>query len=263
VGEDWGAGPVAHAHRDRADSATESLIGVMVQLCDVQGRRGFYRRYPGVAALVSGGQIPTLNTVLVHDERAEADTVAALIDRVAATGLPYSVQTRPMVAEPVRAMLAGRGLAVRIELPFMLWHGTDPPEVPPSPLEVYRIHSGRMAEHVGIAAQGFGVPPEIFGAVMTDDALDLPAIRCYVGEVAGSLVTTGIGALVGEWVGLFNIATPEAHRRRGYGAALTARIIEDAVAVGTHNAYLQSTEVGLSVYERLGFTTVEAWAVWA
>jgi N-acetylglutamate synthase len=253
---------VTHAHREQADSAVESLIGAMVQLCDAQGGRAFYRRYPGAAALVSGGQMPTLNTVLVHDEMVDADTVAALIDRVAETGLPYSVQTRPMVADPIRAMLTARRLAVRAEVPFMLWHGTEAPVVPPSPLEVYRIHSGRMAEHVDIAARAFGVPADIFGAVMTDDALDLAAVRCYVGQVAGSLVTTGIGTLVGDWVGVFNIATLEAHRRRGYGSAVTARIIEDAVAVGAHHAYLQSTPAGLGVYRRLGFTTVEAWAVW-
>jgi N-acetylglutamate synthase-like GNAT family acetyltransferase len=240
----------------------ESLIGVMAQLCDVQGRRGFYRRYPGAAALVSGGRMPTLNTVLVHDELVGVDTVAALIDRVADTGLPYNVQTRPMVSEAVRGWLSGRGFAVRTTVPFMVWHGTDAPEVPPSPLEVYRIDSGRMAEHVDIAAAGFGVPTDILGAVMTDDVLDLPAIRCYIGTMAGAPVTTGIGALVGEWVGVFNVATPAAHRRHGYGSAVTARILEDAVAVGAHNAYLQSTPGGLGVYQRLGFTTAEQWAVW-
>src|SRR5262249_19160338 len=98
--------------------------------------------------------------------------------------------------------------------------------------------------------------------VMTDDVLDLPAVRCYIGEVDGVAVTTGLAGLHGGWMGVFDIATPESYRRRGYGAAVTARIVEDALAIGTDQAYLQSSESGRGASGRLGFSTAETWSVW-
>jgi GNAT superfamily N-acetyltransferase len=154
------------------------------------------------------------------------------------------------------------GMAVRMELSLMLRQDPLPPDIPPSPLDVRRIRHGRAGEHVEIAAAGLGLPPDVFAEVMTDDVLDLPSVRCYLGTVGDAAVCTGLGAVHAGWLGVFNVATPEAHRRRGYAAAMTARIIEDALAVGTTRAYLQAGDPELGVYQRLGFSTVETWSVW-
>jgi predicted GNAT family acetyltransferase len=60
----------------------------------------------------------------------------------------------------------------------------------------------------------------------------------------------------------FNIATPPADRRRGYGAAVTARAVTDGLAAGARWSWLQSSVAGYPVYERLGFRTVESWQSW-
>jgi hypothetical protein len=49
-------------------------------------------------------------------------------------------------------------------------------------------------------------------------------------------------------------------RRRGYGAALTARAVLDVIAAGARRALLMSSEMGLTTYERLGFQTLEVWS---
>ena len=65
-----------------------------------------------------------------------------------------------------------------------------------------------------------------------------------------------------DGVGIFNIATPPGSRRRGYGAAMTARVIADGLSDGGRWAWLQSSPAGYSIYERLGFRTLESWQSW-
>jgi N-acetylglutamate synthase len=65
-----------------------------------------------------------------------------------------------------------------------------------------------------------------------------------------------------DHVGVFNVATPSRHRRRGYGAAVTARVVADGVAAGASWAWLQSSPSGYAIYERLGFRTLERWLTW-
>jgi hypothetical protein len=43
---------------------------------------------------------------------------------------------------------------------------------------------------------------------------------------------------------------------------VTAHAIVAARAAGARGAYLQSSPMGLPVYERLGFVTVERWRQW-
>jgi GNAT superfamily N-acetyltransferase len=116
--------------------------------------------------------------------------------------------------------------------------------------------------HAQAAAAGFEMPVEPLLSLMTPAYLELPGVRCYLGEVDGQPVTTGLGVTLGFYVGISDIATLPAHRRRGYGAAVTARAVADGLAAGATWAWLQSSELGYPVYERLGFRTAEVWSCW-
>jgi predicted GNAT family acetyltransferase len=65
-----------------------------------------------------------------------------------------------------------------------------------------------------------------------------------------------------DHVGVFNVAVAPDHRRRGYGAALSARTVLDGLATGARRALLMSSEMGLSVYQQLGFREIERWSYW-
>ena len=58
------------------------------------------------------------------------------------------------------------------------------------------------------------------------------------------------------------LATPADHRRHGYGAAITAHVVEDGFANSASWAWLQSSPSGYAVYEALGFRTLERWLTW-
>ena len=72
----------------------------------------------------------------------------------------------------------------------------------------------------------------------------------------GEPVSTAIGFVVGETVGIFNVATPPNQRRQGYRAALTERAIRDGFDQGADLAWLQSSHLGEPVYRHIGFRTV-------
>jgi alkanesulfonate monooxygenase SsuD/methylene tetrahydromethanopterin reductase-like flavin-dependent oxidoreductase (luciferase family) len=99
--------------------------------------------------------------------------------------------------------------------------------------------------------------PEAWLQSIMGDALPAQSeIALYVGYADDRPVTTGLGVRTGPTIGAYNIATVEAARRRGYGAAMTMRIVDDGAAEGCDVAILQASDVGRPIYERLGFRTV-------
>jgi len=129
-------------------------------------------------------------------------------------------------------------------------------------LKIRQLHPDEAPLHVQVAAAGFETPQEPFRQMITPSMLGLPGVRCYLGEVNGHPVTTGIGVTLGAFVGIFNVATPPAHRRSGYGAVVTARAVTDGLAAGANWSWLQSSPSGYMVYQRLGFRTIESWHTW-
>ena len=78
------------------------------------------------------------------------------------------------------------------------------------------------------------------------EVLAAPGLTAYVGRVDGEPCCAGLGSVDRGHVGVFNIATPPAHRRRGFGRAVTARVVADGVRAGAHTAYLQASPMGYS-----------------
>jgi ribosomal protein S18 acetylase RimI-like enzyme len=75
----------------------------------------------------------------------------------------------------------------------------------------------------------------------------------YVGYLGGQPVATAELTVGGGVVGLYNISTLEAYRRRGIGTALTLRPLLDARDSGFRTGVLQAAAAGVGVYARLGF----------
>ena len=69
-------------------------------------------------------------------------------------------------------------------------------------------------------------------------------------------MSTGLGIRSGRTIGVYNIATIESARGRGYGAAITRQVVADGIAAGCDVAILQASDMGYPVYERMGFRTV-------
>ena len=225
---------------------------------------GWARAEPGAIAMVTGVGIPTLNGVWVASPDARADDVADLLDQVAATGLPHCLQARPGVAARLQDQATARGMEPEEHIPLMVLE--DPRDLARNAatdaLLIRELPPVEAPEHARLAAAGFEAPAELFLQLMRPSVLAAPGVRCYLGEVDGEPVTTAVGLTLGSCVGIFNVATPPAYRRRGYGAAVTARAVADGVIAGANWAWLQSSRAGYQVYNRLGFRTTEDWQCW-
>jgi ribosomal protein S18 acetylase RimI-like enzyme len=86
------------------------------------------------------------------------------------------------------------------------------------------------------------------------------AVRLVQG---GGPVAVGLGVLDDGWIGLFDIATAESQRRRGYGRAICQQIMDSGRAQGAAQAYLQvvpENAPAIRLYESLGYR--EAYRYW-
>ena len=137
---------------------------------------------------------------------------------------------------------------------------------PPVPavdgLEVEPVRSAAdLEDYRRVLAEGFGEgPPEAAWAAEVFDRLGLGdggRWRHLVGRREGTPVAT-VTLLVHphEVAGVYFVCTTPPARRRGIGAAVTARALAEARDLGCGAAVLGSSPLGHGVYRRLGFEEV-------
>jgi GNAT superfamily N-acetyltransferase len=137
----------------------------------------------------------------------------------------------------------------------MLLAGPVSPPHDAARIAIREAHSpGELREALTACAAGFGAPPEAFEPLYSPAVAAHPGVRIYLGDVDGHPVTTGVGFLAGGGVGVYSVATLPNHRRRGYGGEIVRRIVLDGFQGGARSAYLLASELGVGVYERVGFT---------
>jgi ribosomal protein S18 acetylase RimI-like enzyme len=85
--------------------------------------------------------------------------------------------------------------------------------------------------------------------LLTEDA----PLWLYIGYLGETPVATSELTVGGGVVGLYNICTLMAYRRRGIGYAMTLQPLLEAQSVGFHTAILQASDEGSSVYQKIGF----------
>ena len=205
--------------------------------------------------------IAQFNGVWPLDDRS-APALSAALAELDALGLPSSVQVRRGRTPAFEAEARRLGFGNELELPGMAARSGDLPSAEASGLAVSRVSGGRdLDDALETAAAGFGAPASAMAPLYTPDVLALDGFSLYLGRADGAPVSTSVGVDVDDTVGIFNVATPAEHRGRGYGAALTAMAAREGFGKGAGLAWLQSSAMGHSVYERLGFHDLETYVL--
>lgn len=75
-------------------------------------------------------------------------------------------------------------------------------------------------------------------------------------------VSTATVYLQDKVAGIFDIATPESWRRRGFGSAMFHKALQVAQQQGAHTCVLQASPDGLHIYQKAGFTQAGHFEVW-
>jgi ribosomal protein S18 acetylase RimI-like enzyme len=235
----------------------------LAQMCDVLEGARFERRLGYAWTTCPSIPVPSFNNVLPEDDAA-ATALEEALSEIAAQGLPPGMLVRRGKTPAWEAEAERLGLMVREEEPGMVVRHAELGDVDVPELEIVQIKTADgLAQALAVAAEGFGVPPELFAPLYDLDFLELDGIAYYLGRVGDTDVTTGIGFTVGDAVGIFSIATPPQHRGRGYGAAVTAQAVRDGFRAGAEFAWLGSSPSGYPVYRRLGFRKVETYVLYA
>jgi GNAT superfamily N-acetyltransferase len=77
--------------------------------------------------------------------------------------------------------------------------------------------------------------------------------RHYLGRIGGTPVATASMFLGAGVAGIYFVFTAEQARRQGIGAAITHAALRDACALGYRTGVLGASDLGYSVYQRMGF----------
>ena len=203
----------------------------------------------------------------VYSARADVSVagVLAAVDEFAAADLPWNVQLRPGYPAALDAELADRGLQQTGDIPFMvLTDATEEQRVAAEARASTRTCTSfaDLDAVLSLLEQGFGMPPELTRNLFPMRLVLMDGGATWVVTDEGEDVSTALAVVEGDSCGIFNVATPEAHRGKGFGSIATAQAVAQAMADGASRAYLQSSPMGRSVYAGLGFTTVELWRQW-
>lgn len=247
----------------RADAAA-SALGWVWESWSAVIEGGWFERRDGLFASVTGVPLAGFNGVWTERNDFDQRAFEELLDYVAASGVPFCVQVRPGCSERAAAAATARGMTMPSREPLMILD--DPSRIEAAQrvegLTIRELDPDEASAHNAIATLGFGISLDLLERMITPAILRTAGTRFYVGEWEGIAVTTGTGVTNGPSVGIFNIATPEEYRGRGFGAAVTARAVSDGLADGAEWSFLQSSQLGFEVYKRLGYSVVELWDCW-
>lgn len=126
----------------------------------------------------------------------------------------------------------------------------------PSDLIIKHVRdAGTLKQWVSTLIRGFGLPDNnegVFFDLFMGLGFDLP-LRNYVGFLNGEPIATAELFLGAGVAGIYGVVTVPEARRQGIGAALTLAPLREARAIGYRIGVLDSSEMGVGVYRRLGF----------
>jgi predicted GNAT family acetyltransferase len=218
-------------------------------------------RRDGVFAMFSGIPWPTLNPVWLERPNPKTADVASLLDEVAARAVPVALGLRPGSDKGLAELAASRGMTAIGEVPLMAVDAVS--EIrSPDEFSIRLLAPDEASLHARLCTAGFGLPDGVAERTVTEDTLKSSAVRCYVGEIAGQSVATGLAITTGAFTGMVNITTDPRYRGRGLGTAITARSVADGLEAGASWCWLQSTPEGYPIYKSYGFQLIESWPVW-
>ncbi len=221
---------------------------------------GYIQHAGGVISIISHSPVALFNQIIVDDDSATGRDMETALAAMSGTGLRFAVSLRSELDRRFVPILEESGMILADSAPAMVMQPIPDHTMPPD-LEI-RSGAGVRDDHIRAAAEGFGFPAEVLESVLVPEMAEQGDVTFYAGYVDDQPVTASLGFTDHRSISVFNVATIEGHRGKGYGAAMTMRAVIDGHDRDCDVAFLQSTEMGYSVYERLGFEAIFKYDVW-
>lgn len=217
---------------------------------------GFVDQVGGVVVAATGSAIAFFNQVLPFAEHVDGAALRAAVAIVRRAGLRGVVHLRDGVDSELLPVVVGLGFSEGESQPAMIL--TDlPRHEMPAGFEVSRVSDRHDFDvHLMTAAANAGASPDLYATWLGAGIIEDPQVRLFVGYAGGTPVATSLSVRTGDVVGVYNVGTAPAVRRRGYGWAMTLAAIVDGAASGCAFVTLQASAMGYPLYAAHGFRTL-------
>lgn len=213
----------------------------------------------GVLVAAPGGSVVWLNIVFVTQPlRDPQEQLARAFARLDERGMPFLVRIRDGLDDTSERAAEAHGLRHTDTIPGMALSPL-PAQAgqPPDGLEITTITNPAMfAPFVDIVAATFDIDPQACRHVLTPRLVDLPEAQWYLGFADGQPVASSALITTDGVAGVHYVGTLESHRRRGFGEAMTRHAVDAGAKGGCRSSTLQASEMGLPIYQRMGFRVV-------
>ena len=188
-------------------------------------------------------------------------TVSTVVARLTAHGKSFLWWVTPASrGRELSSALDGAGLSALRPAPAMAADLASLEPAPPDGLTVRPASDAALVDAMRVLVSAFEMPPSLARGtaelMSTCDPRLATVTVLGAWEPSGCLVGTGTLVEVDGTAGLYNIATLASARGRGVGRAVTRALMHLARERGHRHAVLESSEMGFSLYESLGFRTV-------
>jgi GNAT superfamily N-acetyltransferase len=253
---------------ERAALEHENWIGYLTGVVSCASR-GAVTRAGGVVTILTGLPFDWFNQVLIERSEATPASLLAGVAQARERGNAFVVRLRRGTDDRFISTVIDAGLrpaGQRPTTPGMVSfpiNGDAVAKLAAPGCEIRRVTDAAGIDvHRRVVTAGFGSAPAVAEGTACRRLLDRPECLVFVGYADGEPIASGLGWRTGRTIGVYSIATIPSARRRGYGAAMTARVVADGLAAGCTAAALQASELGRPIYERLGFRTVVSYVAY-
>jgi GNAT superfamily N-acetyltransferase len=242
--------------RDSVADANGNFAATFVRLSDHSSTGGSHT-VGDVTAVSSGFEIPFFNRVFVFTSPAR-DDLAAAVEWMVARGDPFLVTVADTALPATKPLASDFGLESTGDTqPGMVLPSLD--EIPNSDdrVDIESVtDTAGLATFAEISAATFEMPLGIASEAMPESTLSEETLEPLLARVDGVPVGCGLLARSDDIAGVYTIGVLEEYRRRGIGEALTWGVLRAGREAGCEVGILQSSQLGYSVYEKMGFETI-------
>ncbi|MEX2159302.1 MAG: GNAT family N-acetyltransferase [Dehalococcoidia bacterium] len=218
---------------------------------------GDVRDLDGVLVTTAGTPVLWLNIAFVTrrlpDPEAQLSAARAYFDE---RGLPFLVRIREGLDEDAERAAGRLGMPYTDTIPGMALDPIPPAPDATAPLAIEEVDARTLDAFVTLNAEAFDIPLEACRKVLPPDILEEPHAHWYLGLADGKPAATSGLVITDGIAGVHFVSTDATYRRRGFGEAMTRHAALEGRKRGLSVAYLQSSEMGYPVYERMGYRRV-------
>jgi GNAT superfamily N-acetyltransferase len=255
------AGVAVRSEQDLVAAANISYVGSYRKLAE-QCAEGETLEVGGVFAFVTGIPLSLFNGCLVVDP-ATPEQLEESMDWIDARNVPHRV----FIAETFVAGLGHVPLARGFQrtaapYPGMVLHPVAEPPAPPAGVSVISVTESGLDAYVAVTVEG-GMEPDAARQLFSPSFVADPDVELFMGLLDGQPVGTSVAIRSGDVSGVYAVGTRPAARRRGVGTATTWAAVAAGRAWGCDTIVLQASEMGLPIYEAMGFRTMVSYSIFA